>query len=251
MQLRMPRLNWKLTWVLSWVQWQNLNLIREQICCASANTWVLACTDQTCDVQGFHQAFDALADILVAQVVTAVTLENGELITLVINESLYFGSQMDHSLINSKQIQAFGIDVFDSPFDMGKDFRIYHPYCFIPFDVEGSTIYFNSFTPLNEQLKSCPHIKISSPFEWDQSTVHLPHSNKQRNTIEEVSRGKCIWEYSESNIILGNISEWPTYPSFTSCIVLLWIADILCRICILVFLTWEFILTDAQESRFF
>ena len=146
-QLRRPRLNWKLTWALSWVQQQNLNLMWEQIQCAGANTWVLALTGQICDVQGFHQAFDALADILVAQVVTAVTLENGELITLVINESLYFGSQMDHSLINPKQIQAFGIDVFDNPFDMERDFGIDHPDCFIPFDVEGGSI------ALSQQMK--------------------------------------------------------------------------------------------------
>ena len=146
-QLRRPRLNWKLTWALSWVQQQNLNLMWEQIQCAGANTWVLALTGQICDVQGFHQAFDALANIPVAQVATAVTFENGEVIILVINEALYFGSQMDHSLINPNQIWAFGIDVFDNPFDMERDFGIDHPDCFFPFDVEGGSI------ALSQQMK--------------------------------------------------------------------------------------------------
>eukprot|EP00956_Cyclotella_meneghiniana_P037688 scaffold143025_cov53-Cyclotella_meneghiniana.AAC.1 len=71
---------------------------RADTICAGKNFRVLSLTGQTCDVSGFHQSFDAIHDIPVAQVATAMTLENGETVILIINEALYFGNQMDHSL---------------------------------------------------------------------------------------------------------------------------------------------------------
>lgn len=80
--------------------------------CAGKNFRLLALTGQTCDVSGFHQSFESVKDVPIAQVATAVTLENGETIVLVINEALYFGAQMNHSLINPNQIRAFMASMF-------------------------------------------------------------------------------------------------------------------------------------------
>lgn len=55
-----------------------------------------------------------------AQVATAMTMDNGEVIVLVIiNEALWFEKTMDHS-INPNQIRAFGVDVSENPFDESK-----------------------------------------------------------------------------------------------------------------------------------
>ena len=62
--------------------------------------------------------------------------------------------KLHHSLINSTQIHAYGIDVFDNLFDIEMDFGISHPDEFIPFEVDGSTI-FLSFTSTDEQLNTC------------------------------------------------------------------------------------------------
>jgi hypothetical protein len=81
---------------------------------------LLALTGQSCDVSGFHQDFNLIKDVPVAQVATAMTMDNGEVIVLVIiNEALWFEKTMDHS-INPNQIRAFGVDVSENPFDESK-----------------------------------------------------------------------------------------------------------------------------------
>ena len=90
---------------------------RADTICAGKNFRLLALTGQSCDVSGFHQDFDSIKDVPVAQVATAMTMDNGEVIVLVINKVLWFGKTMNRSLINPNQIRAFGIDVSDNPFD--------------------------------------------------------------------------------------------------------------------------------------
>lgn len=143
--------------------------------CAGKNFRLLALTGQTCDVSGFHQDFNSIKDIPVAQVATAMKMDNGEVIVLVINEALWFGKTMDHSLINLNQIRAFGIDVSDNPFDESKDFGIDHKECFIPFDTAGSTVYFDTFVPTDDQLRTCRHIELTGDEEWDPNNVNMNH----------------------------------------------------------------------------
>lgn len=46
-------------------------------------------------MSGFHQSFESHRDIPIAQVATAVTLESGKTILLVMNEALCFGAVGD------------------------------------------------------------------------------------------------------------------------------------------------------------
>jgi len=62
------------------------------------NCHILTLSGQTCNVSGFHQSFSSIKDVPVAQVATAITMENGKTVVLVINEALYFGNSMDHYL---------------------------------------------------------------------------------------------------------------------------------------------------------
>ena len=43
---------------------------------------------------------------------------------LVINEALYYGNKLDHSLINRNQVRAYGIDFWDNPFDQQRGLTI-------------------------------------------------------------------------------------------------------------------------------
>ena len=84
---------------------------------AGKNFRMLSTTGGVCDVKGFHDNFDAIKDIPVARVETAFQDEHGVIYIIIINEALYFGSSMDHSLINPNQIQHFGIPVSDDTYD--------------------------------------------------------------------------------------------------------------------------------------
>jgi hypothetical protein len=71
-----------------------------------------------CSVKGFHQSFAPIHEIPVATVATAWDdLESGQTFILIIHQALYFGKQLDHSLVNPNQIRVTGIPVCDDPFN--------------------------------------------------------------------------------------------------------------------------------------
>ena len=112
-------------------------------------------------------------DVPVATCATAwMHPHSGEVFIFVFNEALYFGDQLDHSLINPNQIRHFGIDVEDNPFRprIGIDVR---EGLFIPFDKTGTTISFESRLPTAEELDQCTHIVLTSDAEWDPQSVEL------------------------------------------------------------------------------
>jgi hypothetical protein len=73
---------------------------------------------------------------------------------LIINEALYFGSRMNQSLINANQIRATGIPVCDDPFARHRTIGIETAQTFIPFEKEGSMLYFESRVPTKEERES-------------------------------------------------------------------------------------------------
>jgi hypothetical protein len=125
---------------------------RADTCYAGRNFRPLEFTGMTCSVSPFHEGYEAMQDIPIATCATAVDLTDGTTVILIVNEALYFGDSMDHSLINPNQIRVTSIPVNDDPFNQTQPFGINHPETFIPFATEGSTIYFTSRTPTNEEL---------------------------------------------------------------------------------------------------
>ncbi len=55
-------------------------------------------------MKGLYDNYDAVKDVPVTRFTTAFTDENGAKHILIINKALFFGSTMDHSLINPNQI---------------------------------------------------------------------------------------------------------------------------------------------------
>jgi len=55
---------------------------------------------------------------------TAFTNNLGKTYIIIINEALWFGDQMPHSLINPYQLRAYGITVVDDPTDPNWDMMI-------------------------------------------------------------------------------------------------------------------------------
>ena len=97
----------------------------------------MSASGQCCDVYGFHDNFKVIEDVTIARVATLIHNEHRRVHILIVNQELYFGASLDHSLINTNQIRHFGILVSDNPYDSGRDFGIHHDYQFIPFKSEG------------------------------------------------------------------------------------------------------------------
>ena len=77
---------------------------RADTICAGKNFIKLFNTGQVCNVKGFHDDFESIKDLPVSTVSMGYRDENGLVFILVIHEALFFGTQMDHSLINPNQI---------------------------------------------------------------------------------------------------------------------------------------------------
>jgi hypothetical protein len=147
---------------------------RADTICAGVNFLCIRPTGMMCSVKGFHQSFAPIHEIPVATVATAWDdPETGQTFILIVHQALYFGKQLDHSLINPNQIRVTGTPVCDDPFDRHRKLGIDTEETYIPFHTDGNTIYFVSRVPTQEELDDCPYITLTGDNEWDPSTTDL------------------------------------------------------------------------------
>ena len=72
---------------------------------------------------------------------------------LVINEALYYGTKLDHFLINPNQVRSYGIYLWDNPFDKEKGLRIeIDNYVDITMQTKGTKAYFETTSPTEVEL---------------------------------------------------------------------------------------------------
>ena len=87
-------------------------------CCAGANWKLMELTSEVCNVSPFLNTYAPVKEIPVGRCCTVWTCNNtGREVLLAADHMLWFGSQMEHSLINPNQIHEYGLPVFDNPFD--------------------------------------------------------------------------------------------------------------------------------------
>ena len=80
------------------------------------NCVVLAFTGRECDVSPYTDTYDSIKSVPIAKAGTAWTSpESGTTFMLVVNEGLWMGNKMDHTLFNPNQMRLFGIMVQDNP----------------------------------------------------------------------------------------------------------------------------------------
>ena len=164
------------------------------------NCVILSYTGRECDVAPYSDQYEPLNGIPVVTGATAWTSpETGETQILVFHEALWFGDRLDHSLINPNQVRHFGVTLDDNPFvgDMGIKFDPDDDAIDIPFSSMGTTIYFDSRTPTESELQTCPKVYLTSKTEWDPRSVKFPGG---RPRIEEGDIGNSISKVSLSAI---------------------------------------------------
>lgn len=98
----------------------------------------------------------------------------GQTIILVFNESLYYGTKLDHSLINPNQIRSYGIDMWDNPYDQDHPMAMHvSDMIIIPLQTYGTKIYFNSRSPTDDELSTLDHYPVTSARPWNPESVSL------------------------------------------------------------------------------
>ena len=129
---------------------------------------------RTADVYPYDTSYKPIQNITIVSGATAWTSADDNITyILVINEALYYGNKLDHSLINPNQIRANPIDVHDNPFGNEPTSIHINGGPRIPLISNGTKIYFDSRTPTEEELNICQHIQLTSVNEWKLESVIL------------------------------------------------------------------------------
>eukprot|EP00590_Aulacoseira_subarctica_P006586 CAMPEP_0172433836 /NCGR_PEP_ID=MMETSP1064-20121228/69845_1 /TAXON_ID=202472 /ORGANISM="Aulacoseira subarctica , Strain CCAP 1002/5" /LENGTH=270 /DNA_ID=CAMNT_0013181965 /DNA_START=226 /DNA_END=1035 /DNA_ORIENTATION=+ len=93
-----------------------------------------------------------------------------ETIILCFTQSLYFGNQMEHSLINPNQLRDFGIRVDSTPkqYDPNSNhvILITEEDVTIPLQLHGCISYFPTRLPTPQELQDCRYVELTSEKEW-------------------------------------------------------------------------------------
>jgi hypothetical protein len=123
-------------------------------------------------VHSFSDNRKAFLDVPVGMITTAwVDKQNGEVIVLVMNEALYFGNRLDHTLICPSQLHSFGKVVDETPkqFNPQLTHSIEVPgdNATIPLEMNGVVSYFSSHKPSKDELGNCRHMTLTSDIPWD------------------------------------------------------------------------------------
>ena len=140
--------------------------------CMGSNWHPIDFTGEECEVAPFHGDYSALQNIPVGKCCSVWTSpDTGEEFLLVIDQALWFGSSLEHSLVNPNQIRDFGIPVWDDPYTTGK-FGIELDSFDLPFDSVGTIVFFESRCPTAEERNTLPIILLTGD-HWDPSMVDM------------------------------------------------------------------------------
>jgi len=137
------------------------------------------------DVKGFHEDLGNLENIPIGMCYTAINHPAlQETIIGNFHECLYFGANMEESLINLNQFHAHGLIVHTclKQYSGGKSMhRIYETAkdFFLPFWMHGCISYFSSSRlPTKEKINTCRHITFTSEQPWDPYSQVFAHEEK-------------------------------------------------------------------------
>jgi hypothetical protein len=170
----------------------------DTIVCGS-NCIVMHFTGKECDVSPYTDAYEAIKSVPIVQAATAYDdPETGETSILILNEAIWMGDKMDHTLINPNQLRAYGLTVQDNPFSEAPIFISTEGHEFtLPLQSKGTILGVATRTPTDQDLQTCPHIVLSSEHEWDPQNIRFPKAS--RSVEEEVSRTIGAVENSGGN----------------------------------------------------
>ena len=115
--------------------------MRADTLCGGTKFWLHNITDKIFSVSPFSASYDPMKGVKIDTCLTAYTYEYGRTWIILFNEVLWFGTSMDHSIINPNQIWMAGIPVLDGPLENSIKLGITHEKVFVPFSTYVRTVY--------------------------------------------------------------------------------------------------------------
>jgi hypothetical protein len=153
-------------------------------CCLGSNFAVLRYTNRSATVAPFHDAYTALTDV---PIVSGATVYDdpttNKSILLIIHEGLYFGTTLDHSLLNPNQLRHFGHTYQDNPYSTAP-LGITTDDLFLPLHSSGTKIQFATRCPTDVEIRTLPSIELTSDHDWRPDTVTLGVAHVSSLSVE-------------------------------------------------------------------
>ena len=192
-------------------------------CCLGKNFVILEYTQRTADVYAYDKAIKPLQNV---PIVTGATAWDdpitGETYIIVVNEALYYGTKLDHSLINPNQIRAFGLSFWDNPFDTEKGLCIdLDDVTTIQLKTKGTKIFFETRAPSERELRDCHRIDVTSKREWNPENVTMSKvQTRQTDDIEDGLKERMLAKVPHTIAEImrydGDLEDLPTRQTYTS-----------------------------------
>jgi hypothetical protein len=136
-------------------------------CCLGQNFIILHYTNRTADVYAYDKLYKPQEGVPIVAGGTAYDdPTTGTTYIMVFNEALYYGTKLDHSLINPNQVRSYGIRFWDNPFDRTGELCIdVNDELQIPMMAKGTKIQFASRTSTTQHYKTGWHyLSLIVPF---------------------------------------------------------------------------------------
>lgn len=144
-------------------------------CCLGSNFVILNYTRRVADVYSYDKSSKPIENVPIVSGATAYDDPSGKTYILIVNEGLYYGEKLDHSLINPNQVRQYGIPLWDNPYDKDRmlGMEVYDNMS-IPFQTRGTKIFFNTRAPTQEELAdTASYIHLTGDTAWNPEHVSL------------------------------------------------------------------------------
>ena len=152
-------------------------------CVLGKNFKLIKLTGRVADAYGYKgDDFDA---IHIVSGITAYDHPQHGTILLTINQALWYGIKMDHSLINPNQLRSYGVPVWDNPFDPTRDIHIEaNDLISIPLFQMGTKTLFNSRVPTDDELQdpALVRIELTSKRQWEPRDMQVSQISHHRDS---------------------------------------------------------------------
>ena len=137
-------------------------------CCLGSNWEILYLTDDVVNVTPFSGYYDVMCDVPICGGATYVQLSSGEEFVLEIHQALWFGNQLQVSLLNPNQLRAHHVQVWDNLCDANNPMCIFElaTKTHISLEMMGTICTFPSCVPSDNELQNLPRIRLTSTVTW-------------------------------------------------------------------------------------
>lgn len=185
--------------------------------CFGANFTPIYFTGQTCNVSPFSSEYHALENV---QVCTAATAwddpTTGQAHIIEVNQGLWFGNRMEHSLLSPNQCRWHGIEICDDPFDPNRPLRIldHTSETGIPLEYSKNVVFVKTRAPTNDEINNTdlPRIVLTSDQPWDPTSLGSAPGSQE---VEEYRDGRFVSaSYRHGGDNISNIYLWSCSPVY-------------------------------------